>query len=364
MSRSSLTCPRLHRSLAKLSSFAPFFASLVGVALLSVSTVPRATAADAAVEFELCTERGISPLAAQEWLTALKNLGLANLRIRSATAADRPEISTKQAGRETVHRVVGIITAQGVLKVPNGSFTTSDVRRIKQWIEKLKAGGEEELTAKPGVFGLSSKQLVELHEALAAPVKAPTAGQPPSVVVRRIESSILAPLAIDAAAGKRIEDGEPVADELQGIAAGTALAAVLRPLGLVLVPQRDGAKARLNVVDVRKSDQSWPVGWPNEEQLEKVVPSLFKVLEVEVNDTPLGDALAAFQPRVKLPVLLDHNSLARKRVDPASTNVKVAKGRMTYARAFDRMLFPLKLSWEVRVDEAGAPLVWVSAGSP
>ena len=52
-------------------------------------------------------------------------------------------------------------------------------------------------------------------------------------------------------------------DKLNTLIAGTALAAVLRPLGLVLLPEKAGGNAvKLRVADSLSVKENWPIGWP------------------------------------------------------------------------------------------------------
>ena len=46
-----------------------------------------------------------------------------------------------------------------------------------------------------------------------------------------------------------------------------------------------------------------------------MLPTLFKFINVEINERPLSEALAALQERIQIPVLLDHNALAKHAVD-------------------------------------------------
>ena len=204
-------------------------AAAMGHAASEVNAAPR-------VEFELCTAPGLSPTAAQDWLRALEGLELDGLRIRELVGSDRPNVDTTGSGAAARYRVTGIIAGKNELRLPGGVFGVSDKTKLLKWIEKLKEGGAESLTAKTGAFGFTNKQLVELHTTLAVKLNASTTGLPTADVVRTIGSRIDLPLTVAPEVRNRFPD-ETVADELEGMTAGTALAAVVRPLGLVVVPQ-------------------------------------------------------------------------------------------------------------------------------
>ena len=154
---------------------------------------------------------------------------------------------------------------------------------------------------------------------------------------------------------------EAVIDELQGLSAGTALVAVLRPLGLVMAPQKqaDGT-IKLWITDVRRAAASWPVGWPSEKPPREIAPKLFDFLNVEIKDTPLAEALAAISARLDLPFLFDHNGLARHQIDPPQVKVSLPPGRTYYQGILDRLLNQAQLKGELRIDEAEKPFFWIS----
>jgi hypothetical protein len=102
------------------------------------------------------------------------------------------------------------------------------------------------------------------------------------------------------------------------------------------------------------------VGWPLEKAEKDVLPDYYKFLPVEINDFALTDALDALQSRLQAPFLFDHNSLARQGIEPAAVKVSHPKGQTYYKKVVDRLLAQAKLKAELRVDEAGRPLLWIS----
>lgn len=325
---------------------------------------PKAAAnarpAAARVELELCTEPGVAPTAAQQWLAALKDLDVAGLRLRGATGVDRPEIQKKGTEKNPAYLVIGVITPGGKLVLPGATFTMNDARKLTAWLDKIKVGGEEELTTKRGAFGLTARQFIELNERLSPRVNFETRDQAPRTTARKITDLIGLPLQVDQAAKDALAGDDLVADELQGVSAGTALAAVLRPFGLVFTPTLSGSEITLRVTTVRQANESWPVGWPTDEGAGKTAPQLLKTIEVEIKDTPLDEALEAIGGRLQIPLLLDHNGLARQRIDLSAARVNQPQAKTFYGKILDRALFPNKLRWEIRLDEAGAAFLWIS----
>jgi hypothetical protein len=224
---------------------------------------------------------------------------------------------------------------------------------------KLRDGGEDAISMKPAAFGLLPKQLVAVHHALAVPVESPTLGKPPREAAKAIADRLSLKFIADAAAQRALASDEPIGDELQGITSGTALAALLRPLGLIMLPEKNGPDIRLRIAASRDVKEFWPVGWPPKGNPSETLPELFKFLKVEIDSAPLSDAITAISCRVKAPLLLDHNSLAAGQVD-LNTKVSLPTSSTFYARALDRLLFQARLKYDLRVDEAQKPFLWIT----
>lgn len=334
--------------------------ALFALAACAFPTCP-VMAAEPRVELELCTEGGFPLTGAREWSALFGELGLSSVRIRQARGEDAPAIQASGAETSRTYRVTGILTADNRLKLVKGTFGLSDKDRIAQWIEKLKAGGDEAITTRPAAFGLLPRQLVEVHEALAVPIGFSTAGKKPRDVAKQIADGLSLKFISDAASQRALASQDPVADELQGLSSGTALAAVLRPLGLVMAPEKSGNEIRLRIADSRALSEQWPIGWPPKGNPRETIPALFKFLNVEIDDISLGEALTAIGGRVKAPLLIDYNSLARLDVDLATRKVSIPKTNTFYAKSLDRILFQAGLKYEIRVDEADKPFLWITA---
>jgi hypothetical protein len=167
------------------------------------------------------------------------------------------------------------------------------------------------------------------------------------------------PIGVSMSAKSRID--ALVTEELQGVSSGTAMAAMLRPLGLVLVPQLDDQKVTLAIADVRESTESWPIGWPPEKRIRLLVPKLFDRLNAEISDSNLDHVLKAIQLKLKIPFLIDQNSLAQNDIDLSKTLVKFPSRATYYKKVIDHILTNQLLQAEIRVDEAGQPFAWISS---
>jgi len=344
----------IHSSLG-ISSFVIWNLLWVFVVVAQCQTSHAAT-----VELEVVTEAGAPLTAAHDWMEALTESGFSRVRIRSARPGDAVSVSRDASAELPTFRVTGIITRGNSLRLPNGAFTLRDRQGLQSWVKRLRTDGNTNPRRQPVAFGLSPAALVKLHDQLAPAVASSTKGQSTAQVLNAIRRRIGFPLRLDPTGKKGYDAAAPVADELVGLSAGTALSATLRPLGLVWYPKDIDGRIELVVTDVCHAEKSWPVGWPVKLKSSQAVPKLMEPLNVKIENQPLSKVLEILTVRMQTPILLDHNSLARRRVDPASTRVSVPEGKSYYKRILDGVLTQSMLTSEVRQDEAGTPFFWVS----
>ena len=331
--------------------------------LLFFSLLVAATSAVAAppVSFELLTDTGFPVTGAQRWIDAMKDLDHAGLRIRGGRPGDKTEVVNRGTESSPRYHVVGILTANNQLALPYGKFSLSDRAGITKWIEKLQEGGIDGLSTKKAAFGLTGEELVDFDSRLSPPINFETKGQRAGDVARKIVQSLAIETHVTAGARRAFASNESLFDELNGLSAGTALAATIRPLGLVLSPEKPrGGKVRLVISDVREVDASWPIGWPPQGTARQAAPKLYEYLTVEIKDTALSEAITAIQGKVEVPFLFDHNGMAREQIDVTAVNVSYPKKRVQYLRVLDQILFQAGLKSEVRLDEASQPFLWIS----
>lgn len=333
----------------------------VGFGLTALLLTIAAAAAEPRVELEVVLESGFIPTDAPKWSEMLDRAGFSSVRIRSGKNNESPSIEASGAGGTKAYRVVGILNANNQLTVTKGRFGLSDQGRIEEWLRKLRTDGEEGVTIKPAAFGLLPRQLVAVHEALAVPVTISTKGQQPRDVAKQIAAGLSLKFTTDSAGQKALAVDEPILDELQGLSSGTALAAILRPLGLALAPEKSGPDVRLRIASSRGTSEQWPVGWPPQKGPRETLPELFKTLNVEIDQTPIAEVLEAVGGRLKAPLLLDHNAIAAARIDLTTAKVALPQTKTYYDRILDQLLFQAKLRYDLRIDEAGKPLLWITA---
>jgi len=313
------------------------------------------------VSFELITDGGFPVSGAQRWIEALKDLDQSGLRIRSGRPGDKTEVTNRGTEESPSYHVVGILMANNQLALPYAKFSLSDRAGIAKWIEKLQDDGIDGLTTSKAAFGLTADELVEFDKQLSTPINFDTKGIRAGDVARKIVQSLAMESSVTTDARRAFARNETVLDELNGLSAGTSLAATLRPLGLVLSPDKPrGGKVRMVISDVREVTESWPIGWPPQAEPRQAAPKLYEYLTVEIKETALSEAINAIQGRVETPFLFDHNGMAREQIDVTAVKVSFPKKRVQYLRVLDQVLFQAQLKSEVRLDEAGQAFLWIS----
>ena len=298
----------------------------------------------------------------QNWLEMLEQVGADRVQIKSSKHLDQPSIEEIQADRVTIIKVTGVLAGRS-LRLPGAQFGNRDTAGIKAYLQKLRDDGSQVALAEKKAFGLTSEQLVALNEELSKLVAESTANRPSKEVVGELISLAGIKVQMAAASREAIESAGVFADELKGLSTGTALAAAIRPAGLVLVPRREqGKPVELTIQKASDVDEHWPIGWPIDEAVSSVEPKLFQRRDVEIRDFLLKDGVAAVAGIAEIPVLYDWNSLARKEVDLATVKVTYIKKKSPYYMTIVDMLKQAKpkLSVEVRLDENAKPFLWIN----
>lgn len=331
---------------------------------LAASIATSAAAGPPVVSLDVKLEGGLPPENPGAVVKSLTDAGFSNVRLQSG-GGEKPGIRESKVGDTKTFMVSGLLTGDNTIRLPGGSFRVSDKAGLQLWIAKLADGGEAGLHAQPLKFGLTAEHLKAVHETLKQTYDEPTKGEPSNQVLKAITTRIGLKLVIDPSARDAIRSTDPVLDEFQGMACGTALAAALRPLGCVYIPERPlGGALQLKIADSQSLAESWPIGWAGGKSPGQMAPSLFEFLNIEVKDRPVREVLDAVATRTKLPLVFDHNNLAKHRIDPATAKVNLPRDRTSYNAALRKVLTQAKMKFEVRADEAEQPFLWVTSSMP
>jgi hypothetical protein len=256
---------------------------------------------------------------------------------------------------------VAVLAPDETLLVPGARFRAGDVAQLKRWLDDLARNGPPESRPVKTAFGLEVAQFQQAEKDLGQLVGFPTAGVSRQQAIQRILRQLSVPLR---SKPEKLPDDDKVAEELGGLSCGTALACLLRPMGLCLVPQGERGGVSYSIVPSKPAAEVWPVGWPPEKRPADVVPGMMEFLNANVQGVPVTKVIDAVCGRLKLPVLMDHNALARWGIDPEKTIVNLPQSRTTYSILLRKALFQAHLKSEVRMDEAGHPFVWITTIKP
>jgi hypothetical protein len=302
----------------------------------------------------------------QKWMEVLANIGADRVRSRTTGSLGRVEIKESETSLGILVKVFGVIDGNK-LNLPGKTFQIRDQQGLRDYVQALRDDGARVALAEKKAFGLTSEQLVALNEALSIPLDIKTKNRPAKEVVDFARENLRFEIVLDTASRQALRRNEMFEDELNGLSLGTSLAAAVRPLGLVLVPVRkQGDETTLNLVDSRNADEHWPIGWPAQAIPKRMVPQLFEKYPLEIRDFPLKQVLAAVQSKAGIPMLFDYNSLARAGIELAETNITFVNQNSSYGYGLRKMLGQTdpRMAYEIRVDEAGKPFLWLSTANP
>ena len=336
--------------------------TVLAAALLWSAVATRALPAGR-VQLELVGEGRGAALLFQEWGKTLGKAGIRNVRIRSSKPSDKVGIATRGTADSPLYVVTGVIRSRDELQMPSGRFRRSDVARLARWLDDLARHGPEDQRPQKTAFGLTADQFSQVQQDLALSVGFSTKDVTRDRVVAKIAGQLSGPLQIGAASTAALRE-DKVGEELLSLSSGTSLAYVLRPMGLCLVPREAGGRVQLDVVRARPDLEIWPVGWESDKPRRDVAPALFEFHNVNVQGVSAAVALEAIAKLLKLPVLIDHNALARHGIEPAKLLVSHPASRTTYGMALRKLLFQAGLKSEVRVDESDKPFLWITTIKP
>lgn len=338
---------------------------VVGLVLVASGWVLAGDARAAGrVELVLVAERNAPLTAQQTWVRELGQAGIRNVRLRRQRSSDRVEIEVRGTRDRPVYVVHGTLDSRGEIILPGGRYRSGQAKRIAAWLDDVARRGPPESREPVVAFGLSRSQMAAVRDDLAAPVDSSTKGVARTEVVRQIVRRLKLPVHLDEKLLATADD-DHVAEELKSLARGTALAFVLRPAGLVLVPRTSDTTGPEYVITTSRGQREiWPIGWAPEKPRREILPKLFEFLTISLENIPVAQALDAIAGRLEIPVLIDHSALARYDIDPNKKLVTVPRSRTTYSLVLNKALFQARLKSELRVDEAQRPFLWVTTIKP
>lgn len=324
------------------------------------------------VEWDIVAEPGVSAADMHDWAAALTQQSVGHVRVHAAQPLPAPHV--EQVDRDTL-LVVGVLTTRNELRLPGLAIGRHQIDKVPEWLAgqhgangPIESPRQAQVPAAPArlAFNFSADQLVGLRQKLAVPLGETTKARPVPELMKVIRRLADMPIRMTPVAREAMREPTVIEDELQDVSLGTAAAAILRPLGLVLVPSLEHGQMELTIKKFMEAEEFWPVGWPLDRPAQDVAPRLFEFLPVDIDDVSLPEALDALQGRLRMPLLFDHNGIARRELDLAQVRVTVPPTRTYYKRALERVLYAARLRPELRLDEAGKPFLWIAphSGAP
>ncbi len=338
---------------------APAIAIAVGWTILT----PTPLEAAGRTELVLVATSPDAPLVFQAWGKVLHDAGIKNVTLRSARGTEQMGIDVRGTEQSPVYVVTGVVHSRDELHLPIGRVRRGDVRRLRQWLDDLAQHGPGGKPKAQGAFGLPAATFAALRRDLATPLVFSTAGMSRREAVEQIGRGLQTRLQLAPGAAEALATDQ-VAEDLNGLSSGTALAYVLRPLGYCLVPRAQSGGAVLSVTRAQPDIELWPVGWEPEQSKNEVLPGLFEFHNVNVQGVTAEVTIQAIARRLKVPGLVDHNALARHGIEPGKVIVSHPQSRTTYGLALRKLLFQARMKYEIRVDEAGQPFLWFTSIKP
>lgn len=343
------------------------------VCAVAISCGPAVGRAATRVDLTLAVA-GDAPVAVQQrWYQLLTESKGISVRLRKRQSSDAPSQQTTGSGESRVVRVVGVVDARGILSAPGGRFSPSDRDRVRQWLADLQA----EPMAPPAESAAERASKENLSR-LSQPVTFSTKGRSRAEVLQQLRRETALPLEFDVGAEASLAphrdetNGETsesktnaLADEFQGIALGTALAALLRPAELGLRARRNGEGAAVFLITASGSPRDhWPIGQPVPEGAKNVLPELFEFFSADLDDVPLDRVIVSVAGRLHAPVLWDWRAMRVAGVDPAAVRVSFAPRKTAYLMLLREVLRRAELRFELRTDDADKPFLWITTKMP
>ena len=336
-------------------------ATLAAGLLLAVSPLWGA----ARVELEvIANAQGGAALGFQEWMQTLTRAGVKNVRLRTAQAGDEVKIDHAGGTAESpLYVVTALLGNDGVLVLPGGARAKrSDAGKVAQWLDDLAAHGPPNRREARAAFGLTAKQLAEVREDLSQPVGFSTKGLARGEAVEKIGRLLKLPMRLSGSLPAAEDD--KIAEDVSGLLCGTGLASILRPLGYCMVPRLSGGSLEV----FRGQGEAGPGGLAHRlEAGEAASGGAAGAVSVPAGERaeragrqgPGGDRHAAEDARAHG---LQRHGPARHR--PGQGPGLDAAGKDHLQFGLRRLLFKAGLKFEVRVDEAGRPFLWITTVKP
>lgn len=302
---------------------------------------------------------------AQAWGQRLESLEVP-FQTRQAVAGDKPEVKEQKQGRFRRITVTAVLDRNGKILCGDRSFTLAEAEKLGEWIRELQTYGAQGAPHGKPLFGLNDAQFAAVMKSLTPTIELETRGLSLEAVLGQFPLPQQYPVRMTAEAQRiaRMIDSEDVLrQDLKGISVGTGFAAALGEFGLAFKPLRTPeGKIELAISPRDNGDDSWPIGWPldPDKPQGQLVPSLFKIIPINLEDVLLTDALHAAAEASKVAIVIDRFTIQREGIDLSELKVTIPPRKTTWGLLLKQMTFPHKLGRKLVADESGKPFVVIT----
>lgn len=302
----------------------------------------------------------------QEWGRFFQTLGI-SAQLRQGNRDERPATTESVRGTLRTVRVVGRLDPRGTVLFDGRKFTTADRDTVKEWLDELRVYGAQGTPDGKPLWGLDKTQFDEVFETLSRPTTTAFVEMTLKEALASADWKMPYPVRVHTTAAEAVADATPVRVNPQGMAKGTALAALLADQRLGFRPERTpSGSIELVIQPLSMIPEPWPVGWPLDPDKPRhlVAPTYFQNGQVDFEQVPLKTVLEACSERTATPILIDYPRCLAKSIDPAKAMVSHPAKKLAYALVVNTVVHQARLSLSLKLDEAGKPFVHVYPFEP
>lgn len=302
---------------------------------------------------------------AQAWGQRLQKFEI-GFQTRQAIAGEKLQVTEKKLGRLRQVAVVAQLDRNGKIVCQNRAFTLGDADKLADWIRELKAYGAQGAPNGKPMFGLDERQFNAVLKALSTPVEVETNGLTLDGSLQKLPIPREHPIRLTPEAERTIREldrDKVVRQSLAGLSVGSVLAATLAEFGLSFRPLRTpSSKIELAISPRSDETDAWPVGWPLDPSKPQgqLVPALFQMVPVELNEAPLPDVLVAAAEASETPIVIDHFAIERQGIDLSEIKITIANRKTAWGVLLRQITTPHKLGSRLLTDDTGRPFVLIT----
>jgi len=319
---------------------------------------------DTILQVEIITTGPVfNQLLAQRWREGFEKLG-ESVRIRNGLRSEKPKVEEKSRGPLRIVRLTGELDRDGKLFFPGHQFTLKELDKLEEYFTELRTYGEQGSPAGKPFWGLNEAQFKIITRGLSHQVTQSTKGKTLDEAIAIIPIPMDHKIVFHSDCDDILKAmmGKPILNEVKGISAGSALAAVLSQYGLGFYPLRGpSGKMNLLVQPLGVADKPWSVGWDVDpvQPRNQITPALFKMVNAGFDELTLRDVLEVTTEQTGVPIVINDADCRSRGVDPDKTKCSYPRKKTAWVMVMQNAVRGSRLQFEFKVDEAGVPFIYV-----